>query len=77
MHCENATIFCWAPALLSLSGEDEPPLPGSALLDVLECEMRDAGTRGGATAAGSQRGGGEHGQAEDGSRHISISFTFG
>ena len=28
MHCENSTIFCWAAALLS--GEDEPPPPGSS-----------------------------------------------
>src|SRR5580693_667532 len=36
MQCENAIIFCWALALLSLSGEDEPPLLGSAPLEVLE-----------------------------------------
>ncbi len=43
MHCENATIFCWALALLSLSGEDEPPLPGSALLEVLEARCATPG----------------------------------
>ena len=51
MQCENAMIFCWALALLSLSGEDEPP-PRVRAAGSAGAEVRDAGARGGAAAAG-------------------------
>ncbi len=76
MQCENATIFCWALALLSLSGEEELPPPGSVPLEVLEPRCATPGLEEEPPQPATSRdGASKHGQGKNGSRHISVSFT--